>query len=214
VNALQWDIDPREVAPQIVDAILLDAEDRRIFISYARSDGGGTAEEIFDALSAARFDVFLDRFKLPPGEDFVERIEDEILDKSMVVVVETEVAARSEWVRHEVAVAVKRGLGLAAVNLGAAPPTPGIGEGVTVPRRDRFRPRRLPDPSTSRTAGHAPGVAVGIRMAVARRRRSAAGGHHIDSVGLQRSAGRPTQHDRRLDPTGRSPPLPGAGGDC
>jgi hypothetical protein len=130
INALQWDNDPREVVPQIVDAVLLDAEDRRIFVSYARSDGADIAERIFDLLSAARFDVFLDRFKLPPGQDFVERIEDEIIDKSMVVVVETAAAARSEWVRHEVAVAVKRGLGIAAVNLRADPETPGIAEGL------------------------------------------------------------------------------------
>lgn len=130
VNALQWESDPREIVPQIVDAVLLDAEDRRIFISYARSDGSATADRIFDVLSAARFDVFLDRFKLPPGQDFVERIEDEIVDKSMVVIVETDAAARSEWVRHEVAVALKRGLGVAAANLGGHPETPGIVESL------------------------------------------------------------------------------------
>ena len=136
INALQWDNDPREVVPQIIDAVLLDAEDRRIFVSYARSDGADTAERIFDLLSAARFDVFLDRFKLPPGQDFVERIEDEIVDKSMVVVVETAAAARSEWVRHEVTVAVKRGLGIAAVNLGDDPVIPGIAEGFRLRAAD------------------------------------------------------------------------------
>jgi hypothetical protein len=110
--------------------VLLDAEDRSIFISYARRDGSVTADRVFAILGAARFDVFLDRFKLPPGQDFVERIEDEIVDKSMVVVIETDTAARSPWVRHEVAVALKRGLGIAAVNLGASPATPGIAEAL------------------------------------------------------------------------------------
>lgn len=48
----------------------------------------------------------------------------------MVVVVETGAAARSEWVRHEVAVAVKRGLGIAAVNEGGQAETPGIAEAL------------------------------------------------------------------------------------
>src|SRR5262249_41133490 len=76
-------------------------------------------------LSALRFDVFLDRFRLDPGTDFIERIGDELVDKAMIVVVETPRAVRSSWVRHEVATAVKRRLGLAAVHL---QPGPAIGE--------------------------------------------------------------------------------------
>ena len=79
-------------------------------------------------MTRARFDVFLDRFQLDPGQDFIERIEDEIVDKSMVVVVETAHAARSRWVQHEVAVALKRGIGVAAVNVDWSAETPGIDE--------------------------------------------------------------------------------------
>lgn len=130
LNALEWHRDPVEVVPEIVDTILLDAEDRRIFVSYSHYDGIVAADRVFELLATARFDVFLDRFRLPPGRDFVERIEDEIVDKSMVVVVETPAAAVSHWVRHEVALAAKRGLGLAAVNLGHAPETPGVDEEI------------------------------------------------------------------------------------
>lgn len=120
LNAVLWRSDVREILPELLDTILLDHEDRRIFVSYARADGSPTAERVFDLLAQARFDVFLDRFRLPPGADFLERIEDEILDKAMVVVVETPEAVRSPWVRHEVNVAAARRLGLAAINLSSA----------------------------------------------------------------------------------------------
>jgi hypothetical protein len=125
-NAIAWRADPRESVPEIVDSVLLDSEDRRIFISYARQDGQPTAERLFEGLTRARFDVFLDRFSLAPGVDFLERIQDEILDKSMVVVVETDAAATSQWIRHEVAFAAARDIGLAAVHVNTAPRFPGV----------------------------------------------------------------------------------------
>jgi hypothetical protein len=120
LNALVWRSDPREVLPDLVDSLLLDGEERRVFISYARADGSAVADRVFDVLERMRFDVFLDRFRLPPGSDFLERIQDEILDKAMVVVIETPRAIRSHWVRQEVSVAAARRLGLAAVNLGGS----------------------------------------------------------------------------------------------
>jgi hypothetical protein len=116
LNALVWRSDPREVLPDLVDTVLLESEDRRIFISYARKDGSAMADRAFEALGRKRFDVFLDRFRLDPGSDFIERIQDEILDKSMVVVIETPEAIGSPWVRKEVDIAIARRLGLVAVN--------------------------------------------------------------------------------------------------
>ncbi len=116
LNALVWRSDPREVLTDLVDAILLESEDRRIFISYARNDASAMADRVFGVLAQKRFDVFLDRFRLEPGSDFLERIQDEILDKSMVVVIETPRAISSPWVRKEVDIAIARRLGLVAIN--------------------------------------------------------------------------------------------------
>ncbi len=117
LNALRWERDPLQVLPDLVDEVLLLGEDRRIFISYARADGSRIADRVFDALERRRFEVFLDRFRLSPGADFLERIQDEIVDKSMVVVVETDAALASDWVKREIEFASARRLGLAAVNI-------------------------------------------------------------------------------------------------
>jgi TIR domain-containing protein len=124
-HAPSWQADVREVAGEIVDSVVLGIEDRRVFISYSHADGTPTAERLFDLLSKLRFDVFLDRFRLDPGVDFIERIADELIDKAMIVVVETPHAVSSSWVRQEVATAVDRRLGLAAIHL---QPGPVIGE--------------------------------------------------------------------------------------
>lgn len=127
-HAVTWQVDIREIAGEVVDIAVMGLEDRRTFISYSRRDGSGIAELLADILTELRFDVFLDRFQIPPGADFIERISDELTDKAMVVVVETAEALRSDWVRYEVWEAESRRLGLAAVNLTGVPPIQGIDE--------------------------------------------------------------------------------------
>jgi hypothetical protein len=127
-HAPSWQADVLEVAAEIVDSVLLGAEERRVFVSYSHADGSATAERLVDIATRLRFDVFLDRFRLVPGADFVERIDDELVDKAMIVVVETPCAVRSLWVRHEVSTAVSRRLGVAAVHLNGGPTISGIDE--------------------------------------------------------------------------------------
>jgi hypothetical protein len=111
-----------------MDIAVLGLEDRRIFVSYSRQDGALTAERLAGILTTLRFDVFLDRFRIPPGSDLLERISDELVDKAMVVVVETPQSIDSQWVRYEVSTATSRRLGLVAVNFVNVPGLPGIDE--------------------------------------------------------------------------------------
>jgi hypothetical protein len=127
-HAPSWQNNVREVAQDVTDALLLSGEDRRVFISYSHADGEQTATRLADLLGHHRFDVFLDRFRLPPGADFVERITDELVDKAMVVVVETPGSVASAWVRQEVATAITRRIGLAGVHLAAGPTISEIAE--------------------------------------------------------------------------------------
>lgn len=124
-HAPSWTSDIRDVAADIVDSVVLGDEERRVFISYSHQDGRSTAQRLYGLLTQHRFDVFLDRFSLPPGVDFIERISDELIDKSMVVVVETAGAVASTWVQQEVATAISKRIGLAAVHLDDYGPTVG-----------------------------------------------------------------------------------------
>ena len=97
-------------------------------ISYAHVDGGGHATHLQAELAGRRFDVFLDRFVLAPGVDFIERIEDELLDKAVILVVETHGAMTSAWVQREITTAINRGLTVLAYNVDATPGFPEIAE--------------------------------------------------------------------------------------
>lgn len=127
--ALRYRDSVTETTQEIVDLLLLGGEERRAFISYAHRDGSDLAVRLFDVLARRRFDVYLDRFRTAPSTDFVERIDDELRDKAMVVVVETPEAVVSTWVLHEIMTARHRGHGLVALNIGGTLEHPLIGAG-------------------------------------------------------------------------------------
>jgi hypothetical protein len=126
--AIKYRHSPAEASDEVLESMMLVDELRRAFISYAWQDGFGLASEVFSALAQHRFEVYLDRFQTPPGTNFVERIEDELIDKLMVVLIESAEANRSKWVLHEIEVAKRRQLGLLAINIGNAPIHPRVPE--------------------------------------------------------------------------------------
>lgn len=127
-NACFWRSDSGELTPLVLQAAGITATDFRTFISYRRSDGQTVADQLFDELNRRNFDVFLDRFRMDPGAHVQERIVEELAQKSMVVLVETQDLPQSPWVALEIAYARAYRLGILAVNLDRAPATPGIRE--------------------------------------------------------------------------------------
>ena len=103
--------------PEILTAAAIGSDAFRLFISYRHEDSRKFAEQLFDALSRQQFDVFLDRFRTPPGSDFLERIRHELIDKACVVMLDSEHVGRSAWVAGENAVALRYRLGRMAIDL-------------------------------------------------------------------------------------------------
>jgi hypothetical protein len=175
--ALPYMASVADTTAEIVDLLLLAGAERRAFISYAHQDGRTLAQDVFEALAVSRFDVYLDRFRTKPSSDFVERIDDELRDKSMVVVIETPQAIASTWVLHEIMTAKYRRYGLLALNIGGQPQHPEIGNGrrLTLPTFDKDqvcaaveRHHRMAIVDQRRRRAHA------LRMALARAARMAA----------------------------------------
>ena len=71
-----------------------------IFISYARKDHV-LVEKITDRLRSEGFDLWLDRYNLPPGGDIEKTIESQIDNADAVVVFWSAQAALSKWVSAE-----------------------------------------------------------------------------------------------------------------
>lgn len=119
INGMSWSsVDPPDQVAQCALRLLGIADvDRRIFVSYRRTDGSAVAESIRMALLNAGWDVFLDRFSVPPAVDFQQRLDVELADKAFVLLIESPDAAGSQWVSHEVGFALRHGMGLMSLTL-------------------------------------------------------------------------------------------------
>jgi hypothetical protein len=124
--AIRYSTDIRMAASDVFDLVVSEEGERRAFISYCHADGFSNANAIFDTLASRRFDVYLDRFRTAPGADFVQRIADELIDKAMIVLIESNGAISSSWIRNEIAMARAHHLGLISVNVDNAPFYPSI----------------------------------------------------------------------------------------
>ncbi len=109
--------DATSVVPRIINLTGIKSAGFRLFISYRHHDAASVAGQLFHALSARRFDVFLDRFSSRTGDDFVTLIREELFDKACILVLETNSIGSSIYCRQEVATAELNYLGLMAVDL-------------------------------------------------------------------------------------------------
>lgn len=117
LHASYWDRSPAECVSEILSAAGIVPEESRIFISYRRLDAQPLADQLFDELTHHNFDVFLDRFRIPPGADFQSRLAEELEDKSLVLVLESPNILGSPWTEFEINFAKMRRLGLLALQI-------------------------------------------------------------------------------------------------
>lgn len=73
LNAINWDSMKTEVEITILEMLGIIEKKRRLFLSYKRDETNSLALQLCRALSERRFDVFFDRFSVPPGDNFQRR---------------------------------------------------------------------------------------------------------------------------------------------
>ncbi|WP_413988039.1 toll/interleukin-1 receptor domain-containing protein [Labrys okinawensis] len=117
VNASIWQKKVSEVLPGLLARAEITAAVSRIFISYRRVETLPVALQLFDRLVEEGFEVFLDRFSIPPGYDFQRRLGQELEDKSMVLLLESKSLKDSHWTQHEIDFAKRNRLGLVAARM-------------------------------------------------------------------------------------------------
>jgi TIR domain-containing protein len=125
LQVIGWDGDADRAALDVIGVAAPDSADRRVFIAYGHRDGAELALAVQAALTAARFSVFLDAFDLDPGVDFSERIEHELMEKSLLVLIETPAALASRYViEEELKFALTQRLGIVSVRPADSPVPP------------------------------------------------------------------------------------------
>ena len=106
VNGLE--LDDLDCALERVCAVVLQQfrllrKERRLFISYRRSDSTPIASQLYSALDARGFDVFLDTNGVPPGSDFQDVLWQRLADSDVVVLLDTDGFSESRWTQEELA---------------------------------------------------------------------------------------------------------------
>ena len=117
INTASWLEKTAEVLPAVFGRAEVTSSISRIFISYRRVETLELALQLFDRLVHEGFDVFLDRFSIPPGYDFQRRLTEDLEDKSMVVLLESRLLKTSKWTQHEIDFAKRRRLGMLALQM-------------------------------------------------------------------------------------------------
>lgn len=115
INGFRWRDypNPMDLLVNItLENLGLTEENRRVFISYKRSDGSGLADQLYDALSRKGFKVFKDNYTIRPGRNIQETIFETLEEMAYVVLIDSPEAKHSVWVEKEIEFVMANELGL------------------------------------------------------------------------------------------------------
>ena len=118
-NAFQTGLWRHAWAEGLVDEVLSlgwqRRRERRVFISYKRSDSGPVARQLYDALTARGYLTFLDDVSIPKGEEFQRELKWWLNDADVVMVLSTPGFQSSRWCVEEISAAKSGSIGLLGV---------------------------------------------------------------------------------------------------
>ncbi|OCW20438.1 toll/interleukin-1 receptor domain-containing protein [Pseudomonas sp. S3E12] len=90
-----------EIANCLLECASLLPRQRRVFLSYRRSESTHVALQLYAALSERLFDVFLDTHEILPGQHFQEVLWQKLCDSDVMVYLDTEGYFKSRWTTSE-----------------------------------------------------------------------------------------------------------------
>lgn len=85
---------------------------RKVFISYRRAESTSVAIQLYEALEAHCFDVFLDTHSIEKGEPFQDELWHRMTDCDVVVLLNTPGFLESHWCKEEFAEAAAKQIGV------------------------------------------------------------------------------------------------------
>ncbi|MDY4283708.1 toll/interleukin-1 receptor domain-containing protein [Xanthomonas sp. LF06-19] len=98
---LAADPEMSRLASALLECMGLLQRQRRVFVSYRRTEARAAAVQLHDELSANGFDVFLDTHDISPGEQFQEALWHRLCDSDVMIMLDTETYFERKWTRQE-----------------------------------------------------------------------------------------------------------------
>jgi hypothetical protein len=103
------------IATAVLECVGLLPRQRRVFVSYRRDGARQAALQLFDALSARLFDVFLDTHGIAPADDFQAVLWHRLCDSDVLVMLDTQGYFESRWTSAEYGRALAKGISVLRV---------------------------------------------------------------------------------------------------
>lgn len=95
------DTDLEVVAAALLECVGLLREQRRVFVSYRRTESRAAAVQLHDVLCARGFDVFLDTHDIRPGAPFQDMLWHRLVDSDVMVMLDTPTYFDRRWTSEE-----------------------------------------------------------------------------------------------------------------
>lgn len=115
LNALSYGEGPERVTSALLECLGLLPRQRRVFVSYRRSEARGAALQLFETFSARQFDVFLDTHGIPPADDFQAVLWHRLCDSDVLVMLDTPTYFESRWTSAEYGRALAKGISVLSI---------------------------------------------------------------------------------------------------
>lgn len=96
------DPDLKELAALMMECVGLLRRQRRVFVSYRRTESRDVALQMYDVLTEKGFDVFLDTHDIRPGELFQDALWHKLCDSDVLIMLDTPTYFESRWTREEI----------------------------------------------------------------------------------------------------------------
>lgn len=100
-NGLMFDNNIDKISNLILEGFELLRKNRKVFISYKRSESSNVAIQLYENLEKNNFDVFLDTHSVDKGEDFQEELWHRMTDCDVILMLNTTGFIKSEWCNRE-----------------------------------------------------------------------------------------------------------------
>ena len=113
INGLKLDPADKKltrVATAALECMGLLPRQRRIFLSYRRTEAREAGLQLFEHLTSRHFDVFLDTHSVAPAEDFQEVLWHRLSDSDVLVMLDTQTYFENRWTNEEFGRALAKSL--------------------------------------------------------------------------------------------------------
>lgn len=96
-KSCQTEDEETEAVSLILENLSLLRKDRRLFISYRRTESTGVADQLSDSFTEKGFDCFLDTRSVRPSDNFQNELWHRMADSDVVILLDTPGFRTSEW---------------------------------------------------------------------------------------------------------------------